>query len=64
MEYIDIVFDERPSPHYDKDGQHPSGHFLEVEDQEGKSISIGDWLEREDNYWVLRIPTYKLAIDD
>ena len=45
--YIDIVFDGPPS--------HESGRFVEVEDSTGKSIAIGNWVEREDGYWVLRI---------
>jgi len=45
---IDIVFDGPPS--------HESGRFVEVEDASGKSIKVGEWVEREDGYWVLRIP--------
>jgi hypothetical protein len=44
---IDIVFDGPPS--------HESGRFVEVE-REGKSINIGQWIEREDKLWILRIP--------
>ena len=45
---IDIVFDGPPGP--------VTGRFVEVENEEGKSISVGEWVEREDGYWVLRIP--------
>ena len=45
--YIDIVFDGPPSS--------KSGRFLEVEDSDGKSISIGELVKRADGYWVLRI---------
>jgi hypothetical protein len=45
--YIDIVFDGPPS--------HESGRFVEVEDETGKSITIGEWLDRGDGFWVLRI---------
>lgn len=45
--YIDIVFDSPP-------GQKSPG-FVEVEDETGKSISIGTWLQRPDGYWVLRL---------
>ena len=43
---IDIVFDGPPS--------HESGRFVEVEDEAGASIRIGEWLKREDGFWVLR----------
>ena len=45
--YIDIVFDGPPG--------HESGRFVEVEDVTGKSINAGEWLQRPDGYWVLRI---------
>ena len=45
---IDIVFDGPPA--------HESGRFVEVEDKDGKSISVGEWIQRSDGYWVLRIP--------
>lgn len=44
---IDIVFDGPPGPE--------SGHFVEVE-RDGKSISIGEWIQRDDGLWALRIP--------
>jgi hypothetical protein len=47
MDYIDIVFDGPPA--------HESGRFIEVEDPQGKSISVGEWINRDDGYWVLRI---------
>ena len=47
--HIDIVFDGPP-------GQ-IGGRFVEVEDSGGKSISYGEWLQRPDGYWVLRIPS-------
>lgn len=45
--FIDIVFDGPPS--------HESGRFVEVEDETGKSINFGEWVKRDDGYWVLRI---------
>lgn len=45
---IDIVFDGPPS--------HESGRFVEVEDADGRSIEVGDWIHRDDHYWVLRLP--------
>ena len=48
MEDIRIVFDGPPS--------HESGRFVEVEDAQGRSINIGEWKERDDGLWELRIP--------
>ncbi|MCI2959519.1 hypothetical protein MN032_17680 [Agromyces atrinae] len=45
--YIEIVFDGPPA--------HESGRFVEVENPEGASIRVGEWIEREDGFWVLRI---------
>lgn len=47
MSYIDIVFDGPPG--------HESGRFVEVENAEGRSVHVGEWLQRSDGYWVLRI---------
>jgi hypothetical protein len=46
-EYIDIVFDGPPGPE--------AGRFVEVEDDTGKSISFGKWVERPNGYLALRI---------
>ena len=46
---VDIVFDGPPGP--------KAGRFVEVESPPGTSISFGEWLLREDGYWVLRIST-------
>jgi hypothetical protein len=43
---IDIVFDGPPGPE--------GGRFVEVESPPGVSISFGEWLQRDDGYWVLR----------
>jgi len=43
---VNIVFDGPPS--------NKSGRFVEVENDEGKSITIGEWTERG-NDWLLRI---------
>lgn len=50
-EFIDIVFDGPPGK--------VTGRFVEVENQAGQSISIGEWIERDDGYWVLRVPIEK-----
>ena len=44
--YIDIVFDGPPGP--------VCGRFVEVENDKGASIRVGEWVKREDGYWVLR----------
>jgi hypothetical protein len=46
-EHIDIVFDGPPGPE--------AGRFVEVENEHRASISFGEWIERDDGYWVLRI---------
>lgn len=48
MNFIDVVFDGPPS--------HESGRFVEVEDPSGKSISAGQWIDRGNGLWALRIP--------
>ncbi len=45
--YVDIVFDGPPS--------HEAGRFVETEDAKGSSIKFGEWVHRDDGYWVLRI---------
>lgn len=52
--FIDIVFDGPPHA--------TSGRFVEVEDHTGKSISIGEWVQRPDTYWVLRVAAAELGI--
>ncbi len=47
MSHIDIVFDGPPS--------NEAGRFVEVENSHGVSISFGEWIQREDGYWALRI---------
>lgn len=48
MNTIHVVFDGPPS--------HESGRFVEVETPDGKSINVGEWHQRPDNLWELRIP--------
>lgn len=52
-EYIDIVFDDGPS--------HVGGRFVEVEDETGASISVGEWVETPP-YWRLRIERDKTIV--
>lgn len=46
--HLDIVFDGPPGP--------VCGRFVEVEDNAGRSVTFGNWLQRSDGYWVLRLP--------
>jgi len=47
MPAINIIFDGPPS--------HESGRFVEVETDDRRSIGVGQWIEREDGLWALRI---------
>lgn len=44
---VRVVFDGPPGP--------KSGRFVEVERPDGASVSVGDWHEREDGLWELRM---------
>ena len=44
---IDIVFDGPPSAE--------APRFVGVEDVMGNSVHAGEWVQRQDGYWVLRI---------
>ncbi len=46
MSYLHIVFDGPPSPE--------APGFVEVEDANGCSVRLGEWIEREDGYWVIQ----------
>lgn len=45
--FLDIVFDGPPS--------HESGRFVEVEESDGRSVSVGEWIDRGDGLWALRL---------
>lgn len=47
MTYLDVVFDGPPS--------HESGRFVEVEAPDGRSVCAGEWIDRGDGMWALRI---------
>lgn len=47
--FIDIVFDGPPA--------HESGRFVEVENPDGASINVGEWIDRGNGLWALRIQT-------
>lgn len=44
---INIIFDGPPAPE--------SGRFVEVEDDNGHGLHVGEWIERLDGLWALRI---------
>src|SRR5215469_10781229 len=45
--YVDVVFDGPPGAGLPR--------FVEVENEQAKSIDFGKWMERSDGWWVLRI---------
>jgi hypothetical protein len=45
--HVDIVFTGPPGPE--------PPQFVELEDEWGRSIPYGEWIERDDGMWVLRI---------
>ena len=53
--FIDILFDGPPGP----DG----GRFVEVEDANHQSLRLGEWIERGDGYWALRVPRSSLPAE-
>ena len=44
---LDIVFDGPPGP--------KSGRFVETEDEHGHGVNCGDWIDRGNGLWALRI---------
>ena len=49
MESICIIFERPPGPE--------APRFIEVEDEEGNSVSVGEWVELKDRgYWALKLP--------
>ena len=44
---INIIFDGPPN--------HESGRFVEVENDQGKSIKTGEWIDQKNGFWALRI---------
>ena len=46
--YIDFVCDGLPGPE--------GPRFVELEDKHGRSIALGEWVERSDGLFALRIP--------
>jgi hypothetical protein len=46
-DFFDVVFDGPPG--------HESGRFVECEDSNGKSFNAGEWIDRGNGLWALRI---------
>jgi hypothetical protein len=46
--FVDVVFDGPPA--------HESGRFVEVENADGYSINVGEWIDRGNGLWSLRVP--------
>lgn len=53
---IDVVFDGPPGAE--------SGRFVEVEDTNGASVRVGEWVERPDGYWALRLAVVPRGLND
>jgi hypothetical protein len=47
MAYTDLVFDAPPGP--------KAGRLVRIEDESGKIIRPGEWIERRGGYWALRL---------
>jgi hypothetical protein len=45
--FVDVVFDGSPGPE--------GGRFLEVENESGASVKVGEWIDRGNGLWALRI---------
>lgn len=47
IQRINIIFDGPPGPE--------AGRFVEVENEEGASINVGDWLKLDSGLWALSL---------
>lgn len=47
QKYVDVVFDGPPAAE--------SGRFVECEDESGRSVNAGEWIDRGNGLWALRI---------
>jgi len=54
MKFVDVVFDGPPGP--------TCGRFVEVENDAGASIAFGEWIQRDDGFWALRIRSQDLSV--
>lgn len=48
-----VVFDGPPGPE--------PGRFVDVEDREGRSFSVGEWVEQPDGMWSLKLKHFTHA---
>lgn len=51
-----IRFDGPPGPE--------AGRFVEVENENGESINVGEWKEQNDGTWILEIPDERERIEE
>lgn len=51
--FIDIVFSAPPGPGNDC-------LFIEVEDERGAAMKFGEWTERPDGNWALRVTSEEM----
>lgn len=49
-DYVDVLFDGPPGP--------VAGRFVDTVDPDGRSVSGGEWIDRGDGYWALRMPLH------
>ncbi len=47
---IDILFEDPPGP---------DGSLVEIEDENRESVKVGEWLQRDDGWWVLRVSVHE-----
>ena len=50
---INVIFSDRPGPE--------NGRFVKVETDDGRSIRVGEWQQRKDGNWGLRIVALPLV---
>ena len=56
LKTVDIVFDGPPGPE--------GPRFVEVEDMKGAGVRVGEWMDRGNGLWALRVKvvTYRAAL--
>ena len=46
---------------FDGPPSHEAGRFVEIEDDNGRSVKVGEWRQRANGWWALRITDEDLA---
>lgn len=54
IDVVDVVFDGPPS--------HVCGRFVECENLSGASVGVGEWIDRGNGMWALRIDTHAAEV--